>query len=1571
MRAISGGGRAAKDSTAQWSSQVELFLTGAQISRLRTAIVFSIWTILYLTVSFIDSPTRSPGHFHFQLSRFMVLTAFLVILIFVSYLSKPLYSHSEGPSFTQLGWIAVYQLLTLWVVYLLEIHINMSLHFWVLANSATRVFICWGGYLETAAFVASYSSRNINSTIWKNISSVTCSLCVLFLTAYLCISLRIIVNRTYEGILTLLILKEKTEDEATFVNNLIKMRVPEEVLQAFASNVTAMSDGSGIDDENRSSKWTDENIDTKSLDVEDGNVPDDEKKYRMNCADDKSTKSDTIEGNLIDSASECGIFCGTTLLTTPDVLIDNETEHLLKRAFSVVIAVNITVGEVTPCLHNFYLNCAGHEILAEVARKYKITYIRSFGKIWVGSIGLFYSWGNVAKDARQAVLFACDVSACARRKGWNMRCAIDCGKLLGGFFKGQMTLDLLGAEVRTAMSTADQDGESYGIFASISLARMMKHKCKDFVFQSHSWNTVTKSSARYYILLQPGGHVTQEIDEILLKADMKSPSEANTSLPTILLRAELDREEGKRLKEWVEMVQSNRSTRHAREEKISYILQMKSTEYLAQESIRLYNDITSIARKHLVVAHCWNSFISFAGEDVLGHPLNDSLSPKSSENIPDFHWLTILEVLSMIGTLLGSLLRRNMKSPVGNLHRKVYVDDGSNVDYDEGISETHVFSKGQMHDKIDSDSENLESARLRDMALESRIFVFIAEHKMYLQGYPLHTLLTVFSCVLPIFALFAYFETMSYRSSETILAPLVAISIGTCGLLQVVFEGKSRIWLRLLLVISRTLSILFICGNDVAYNDCMDLFVITLLLQLTYFSVTSSSFSGTLLDFFAIPITFYMGIIFFKSVVYYAVSIALLTAGIVYFLWVHESSLCVLHAIERILVPTAYSKYEKMIENRVKVHRKMFRNVSNKQVLMSASHKQCKILALNVKAAALLPGMADKEEATAYLSDITEVIDACLDQCGIPKVTSFAGMHFAVLFESTTHRNDKIVQVSTQMSVVYNALQSFRVALNEYSLKYKIHVDLSFAIGSGSAIVALSSKSRWYLDLEGDAWDDVCKMIAHEGEGITTTETITAELLRIQNSLRMPEHIITVAQRMQGPKKSWVGLVMDGNINRTDSGLDNFEYLSMLGSGGYGSVHLLKVKGTEQKYAIKSVRRELDGKADELIRREFNIFSKLKHPNVVDFLYCMVRSTRIFLVLAYMRGGNLKEVTERCDPDLETLKFWFSELVLAVEYIHSRGIMHRDIKPANCMIDLDGHLRLCDFGLSKFVGDLMDDGVNERMPQSPNTGSMLSTVRKLYPLHSHTTERKPFFSSENNIVKEDSISGHSFQLKGVASHTYTGSRFVTQDDSTSLFQNSVVGTLQFMAPEVLTGKKYFIDIDWWSTGVTYYVSAVRTKLFTATDRKSQRREILEGKIDVSKLNNISHELNDLVSGLLQRDRELRLGATGVSQIKSHDFFKGIDWETISQSEASFKPPQFIPKIEISRSDAMKLFYGNNMECDPDQDIHENTSSIPHRKPTWRSRSRRVDKSGGLSNSFFVNLNEVTIREESEMESMAS
>ena len=85
----------------------------------------------------------------------------------------------------------------------------------------------------------------------------------------------------------------------------------------------------------------------------------------------------------------------------------------------------------------------------------------------------------------------------------------------------------------------------------------------------------------------------------------------------------------------------------------------------------------------------------------------------------------------------------------------------------------------------------------------------------------------------------------------------------------------------------------------------------------------------------------------------------------------------------------------------------------------------------------------------------------------------------------------------------------------------------------------------------------------------------------------------------------------------------------------------------------------------------------------MSLLYCLQTVNNVFLVMEYMIGGDLKSLLGVYGYFLEDhAVFYLAECVLALQYLHSHGIVHRDIKPDNMLISHTGHLKLTDFGLS-------------------------------------------------------------------------------------------------------------------------------------------------------------------------------------------------------------------------------------------------------------------------------------------------
>ena len=100
--------------------------------------------------------------------------------------------------------------------------------------------------------------------------------------------------------------------------------------------------------------------------------------------------------------------------------------------------------------------------------------------------------------------------------------------------------------------------------------------------------------------------------------------------------------------------------------------------------------------------------------------------------------------------------------------------------------------------------------------------------------------------------------------------------------------------------------------------------------------------------------------------------------------------------------------------------------------------------------------------------------------------------------------------------------------------------------------------------------------------------------------------------------------------------------------------------------------------------RERNIMSRLHNPFVVPLVFSFQSSRNLFLVMPFMPGGDLHSLLKNLGCLEEHICCQYaSEIVLALRYLHQKGVIHRDLKPDNCLIDHQGHIKLTDFGLSE------------------------------------------------------------------------------------------------------------------------------------------------------------------------------------------------------------------------------------------------------------------------------------------------
>ncbi|KAF2204945.1 kinase-like protein [Delitschia confertaspora ATCC 74209] len=389
--------------------------------------------------------------------------------------------------------------------------------------------------------------------------------------------------------------------------------------------------------------------------------------------------------------------------------------------------------------------------------------------------------------------------------------------------------------------------------------------------------------------------------------------------------------------------------------------------------------------------------------------------------------------------------------------------------------------------------------------------------------------------------------------------------------------------------------------------------------------------------------------------------------------------------------------------------------------------------------------------------------------------------------------------------------------------------------------------------------------------------------------------------------------------------------------GGYGRSTLNKSRENRQVYAMKVIRKSdmLRNSQEGHLRAERDFLVASENSRwVVPLVASFQDNNNLYLVMDYMVGGDFLGLLLREDVLDEGVARWYiAEMILCIEEAHKMDWIHRDVKPDNFLITASGHLKISDFGLA-FDGHW-------------------SHSQTYYNEHRYSLLRDLDIQVEGDqqdLVEEAERQSHQRMADMISGNVTERERLrVKQDDASGPildwlnrtqkrnFARSVVGTSQYMAPEVIRGENYDGRCDWWSIGIILYECLYGCTPFFCETRQATKNRILDHKhqlqfpieqrytrpnIDRVALMPVTHTAIDLITRLLD-EKDVRLSAqayrendfvmqktaqgrrhmrnfpyTGsivfrddAKEIKDHPFFRHIPWSTLH-----FTRPPFVPKV---------------------------------------------------------------------------
>lgn len=157
--------------------------------------------------------------------------------------------------------------------------------------------------------------------------------------------------------------------------------------------------------------------------------------------------------------------------------------------------------------------------------------------------------------------------------------------------------------------------------------------------------------------------------------------------------------------------------------------------------------------------------------------------------------------------------------------------------------------------------------------------------------------------------------------------------------------------------------------------------------------------------------------------------------------------------------------------------------------------------------------------------------------------------------------------------------------------------------------------------------------------------------------------------------------------NQNAVNMESFSTISVIGKGSYAKVLLVRKIKDGKFFAMKILKkRSVEQKKQENhVLTERKILIEMNNcPFMINFYYSFQSEKKLYFVLEYCPGGELFELLSKKRKFAEDqARFYAAQMVMALAFMHEKNIIYRDLKPENVLVDIDGYLKITDFGLSR------------------------------------------------------------------------------------------------------------------------------------------------------------------------------------------------------------------------------------------------------------------------------------------------